>query len=171
MVILDGSHDNTVAAYDPLARKLVLVTMNYNEAQTIDYDLSSFFEASGPVQCWTTETTETGSRVTYEPSNLSINNKIFSSAIGANTIQTFEIQNVDINPLPQLTIKLVANASQVILSWPTLYADFNLYRANALDDSDAWQRVTDAPEVSNEHYQVTVPTVGHDPQFFRLSNQ
>jgi galactan endo-1,6-beta-galactosidase len=167
MTILDGSHDNTVAAYDAVARKLVLVTMNYETAQTISYDLSAFFEASGPVRRWTTET---GSSLSYVSSNIAITNKSFSSSIGANTIQTFEIQNVDIHALPQLTISQTGGSSEVTLSWPTLYAEFNLYGATTLGIPTFWQPVTNPPAAIDSTYQVTVPTTGSGWRFFRLSN-
>jgi galactan endo-1,6-beta-galactosidase len=167
MIILDGSHGNTVVAYDGSARKLVIITMNYNTAQTVDYDLSAFYEASGPVRRWITET---GSSVSYLSANdTAINNKMFSAAFAANTIQTFEIQNVDIHPHPALTMHPITNASEVILSWPLLYPDFNLYDASTLS-SNVWLFVTNSPEEINGNYQVTVPISGNAPKFFRLAN-
>jgi galactan endo-1,6-beta-galactosidase len=167
MTILDGAHGNTVVAYDGTARKLVLVTMNYNSAQTIDYDLSAFSEAAGPVRRWTTET---GSGVSYvSADDITISGKMFSAPFAANTIQTFEIRNVDIYPLPDLTIHPVTNTAAVTLSWPALYPDFNLYDASTLL-SNTWQFVTNAPAEVNGSYQVTVPVEGHGSKFYRLSN-
>ncbi len=39
MTIIDGGEGNTIAAYQPAARKLVIVTMNYDTAQTITLQL------------------------------------------------------------------------------------------------------------------------------------
>jgi len=94
MRILDGGESGTVAAYDATARKLVLVTLNYATAQTVTYDLSRFSVASGPVKRWTTNT---GAGEKYGAhTDTTISGKRFSAAFGANTVQTFEIQNVSL---------------------------------------------------------------------------
>jgi len=168
MIILDGYHGDSVVAYSAAERKLVIVTMNYNTPQTVTYDLSAFFEAAGPVRRWITET---GSGVSYvSADDIVIGNKTFSAGFAANTIQTFEIQNVDIEPHPQLTIRKTSGTAEVILSWPASYADWNLYSASTLGNSNPWQLVTNAPTEINGNYEVTVPVVGSGWQWFRLSN-
>ena len=93
MTIMDSGDDNTVAAYDAVARKLVIVTMNYSPAQTVTYNLTNFANATGPVRRWIT-TTSPGSK--YESfAGPALSSKVFTARFATNTIQTFEIQNVD----------------------------------------------------------------------------
>jgi galactan endo-1,6-beta-galactosidase len=95
MTIIDGGEKNTVAAYDPKGRKLVVVTANYRAAGWITYNLSNFPYANGPIHRWTTVT---GTGPSYQFStNLVISRRIFKAWFPTNTIQTFEIQNVDLN--------------------------------------------------------------------------
>ena len=96
MTILDSGDDNTVTAYAAATRKLVIVTMNYSPAQTITYNLSNFFNATGPVRRWETMTGTGSKYASFTDTTLS--NKVFAVSFATNTIQTFEIQNVDINP-------------------------------------------------------------------------
>lgn len=97
MTIIDGGEGNTSAAYDPTNHRLILVTTNYDTAQTITYDLSKFSSATGGsnglVQRWQTETNGTGDNyANYADTYLT--GTTFSSAFPANTIQTFQIDNV-----------------------------------------------------------------------------
>jgi galactan endo-1,6-beta-galactosidase len=96
MTIIDGGESNTIAAYDPTARKLVLVTVNYEKPQWITYNLTRFAGAAGPVQSWITAT---GIGPTYQHNtNVTVNQRLVRAWFPANTIQTFEIQNVDLDP-------------------------------------------------------------------------
>lgn len=96
MTIIDGGEANTVAAYDHAAKRLVLVTTNYDAAQTITYDLSRFRVAGGGsgglVPRWTTATGG-GDAYAYRADTY-LSGKTFSCAFGANTVQTFQIDNV-----------------------------------------------------------------------------
>jgi galactan endo-1,6-beta-galactosidase len=95
MTIIDGGEKNTVAAYDPKGRKLVVVTANYGAAEWITYSLSKFAYANGPILRWMTIT---GKGASYQLStNLVISQRLFKAWFPTNTIQTFEIQNVDLN--------------------------------------------------------------------------
>jgi galactan endo-1,6-beta-galactosidase len=95
MTIIDGGEKNTVAAYDPKGRKLVVVTANYETAKWITYNLSNFPYAKGPIHRWMTVT---GNGPSYQFStNLVIRQRTFKAWFPINTIQTFEIQNVDLN--------------------------------------------------------------------------
>jgi galactan endo-1,6-beta-galactosidase len=96
MTIIDGGEGNTIAACDATARKLVVVTANYGAPQWITYNLSNFPCASGPVQSWIT-VTATGPSYRYS-TNVLISQRSFRAWFPANTIQTFEIQNVDLSP-------------------------------------------------------------------------
>jgi galactan endo-1,6-beta-galactosidase len=96
MSIMDGGEDDTVAAYDASAKRLVLVTTNYGTAQTITYDLSRFSTvgggSGGVVPRWTTQTGG-GDAYTYRTDTY-LSGKGFSCAFAANTVQTFQIDNV-----------------------------------------------------------------------------
>ena len=92
MRIIDAGDENSVAAYDPKRHTLVLVTTNLATPQTVTYDLSRFAKADGPVNQWTTSTD--GKALYVKGSDVKVSGKRFSCAFGANTVQTFEIQNV-----------------------------------------------------------------------------
>jgi galactan endo-1,6-beta-galactosidase len=92
MKIMSSGDANTVVAYDATAKKLVIVTANYGTAQWINFDLSKFTTVSGPISRWITVT---GSGSKYEKfTDTSLSGKLFWSWFPANTVQTFEIQNV-----------------------------------------------------------------------------
>ena len=95
MIIIDGGGDQTVAAYDQDQHRLVLVTTS-TTAQTISYDLSRFGSvAGGPgglVRRWVTSTT--GTQAYERFSDTYLTGSTFSRAFDANTIQTFEIDDV-----------------------------------------------------------------------------
>lgn len=171
MTIVDGYQAgsgvgyDTVAAYDAANRKLVLVTMNYDIARPITYDLSLFFSATGPVRRWVTET---GSSVSYSQfDDTVIMDKTFQSTFPANTIQTFEISNVDIDA-PPLKVE-AASGGSIRLSWPTAYVGYVLQTTTDLADPASWRAVDVDPVISGEDYQVTLSTAGKSEQFFRLS--
>jgi galactan endo-1,6-beta-galactosidase len=97
MRLIDGGEANTVAAYDPVARTLVIVTTNYGNAQWINYDLSAFQNVggrAGQVRRWATSTRDGGERY-GQHDDTTLQGKRFWSWFDANTVQTFEIQNVD----------------------------------------------------------------------------
>ncbi|WP_163510626.1 glycoside hydrolase [Fodinicola acaciae] len=96
MRILRSTDVNTVAAYDPVARRLVLVATNYSSAQRISYDLSAFSTVGGGpgglVRRWTTQT---GGGDAYTPhDDITLDGKQFTAWFTQNTVQTFEIDNV-----------------------------------------------------------------------------
>jgi galactan endo-1,6-beta-galactosidase len=93
MTILDGGDDSTVAAYDPAAHKLVLVTANHQAGQWATYDLSRFRSVSGPVTLWTTDTGAGGERYAIRH-DVRLNGKQFRAWLGPNTVQTFEVQAI-----------------------------------------------------------------------------
>lgn len=95
MKILDGGGADTVAAYDAAARKLIVITTNYATPQTVTVDLSRFSTASGPVRRWTTNFTTSGEKYNLH-TDTTLSGKRFSASFAANTIQTFEIQNVSL---------------------------------------------------------------------------
>jgi galactan endo-1,6-beta-galactosidase len=101
MRILSGGADvNTIAAYDTSASRLVLVTANYGTAQWVTYDLSRFSSVgggtNGVVRRWITVTADGGERYGAHPDDTVLNGKQFWSWFPANSIQTFEIDNVSL---------------------------------------------------------------------------
>ena len=168
MTILDGGEGNTVAAYDAAARKLVIVTINYSTTQTITYDLSNFFNVSGPVRRWVTLT---GSGSKYARiADTTVNNKTFAALFAASSVQTFEVQNVDINAPLRIAISRRASDGQVLLSWPAWATAYRLYSNTNLAESANWVPVTQSSVVSNGNFNMLVPPTNGRPQFYRLSN-
>ena len=92
MKIIDGGEGNTIAAYDSTAHKLVIVTVNYGTAQWINYDLSKYTTVSGPITRWATNTGGGDEYAQHNDTNLS--GKKFWSWFPVNTVQTFEVQNI-----------------------------------------------------------------------------
>ena len=91
--IIDGGEGNTIAAYNATAKKLVIVTANYGTAQWINYNLANFTTVSGPITRWITDTSSSGEKY-QSHSDTTLSGKLFWSWFPANTVQTFEIQNV-----------------------------------------------------------------------------
>jgi hypothetical protein len=123
MTIIDSGDANSVAAYDPVAHKLVIVTASVT-AQTITYDLANYATVSGPITRWVTVT---GSGDKYvKHTDLSLSGKTFSSTFAANSVQTFEIQNVSTSasgPIANGTYKIInlnsGKALDVFKQWTT----------------------------------------------------
>jgi galactan endo-1,6-beta-galactosidase len=96
MRILDGGRDNVVAAYDAAASKLVIVAVNWDAAQYINFDLSGFSQrpADGAkVPRWKTQI-GSGDRYVQYASDTSISGTRFWSYFEKNTVQTFEVSGV-----------------------------------------------------------------------------
>ncbi|KAL2141207.1 hypothetical protein VTI28DRAFT_2713 [Corynascus sepedonium] len=98
MRILDGGRDNVVAAYDAAASKLVIVAVNWDGAQYINFDLSGFAErpADGAtVPRWSTQI-GSGDRYVQHESDTVISGTKFWSYFEKNMVQTFEVTGVRI---------------------------------------------------------------------------
>ncbi len=100
MRIIGSGDANSVAAYDQVARKLVIVTTNYGTGQWISYDLSKFATVTGSggtglVGRWATQTSGSGDLYAYHADTF-LHGKLFWSWFAANTVQTFEIDGVDL---------------------------------------------------------------------------
>lgn len=92
MSVIDGGDKNTVAAYDPMTRKLVVVTANFKTPQWVNYNLKNFPDADGVIRSWITVT---GSGLNYQAgTNLMVEEHSFRAWFPANAIQTFEIMNL-----------------------------------------------------------------------------
>jgi galactan endo-1,6-beta-galactosidase len=95
MTIIDGGDGNTIAAYDSATRKLVLVTANYGTAQWVTYNLTNFSNAGGPIQSWMTGPGGTNYQL---GTNVVMGQHAFRAWFPKNTVQTFEVENVDVAP-------------------------------------------------------------------------
>lgn len=95
MTLMDSGDEDTVLAYDPSTRRLAIVTVNYDEGpRTVVFDLSKFALTSGSAARWTTDTAHEGVR--YAKDRVKISGRRFISEIGRNSVQTFEVANVDL---------------------------------------------------------------------------
>eukprot|EP00927_Polykrikos_kofoidii_P053993 TRINITY_DN4849_c0_g1_i1.p1 TRINITY_DN4849_c0_g1~~TRINITY_DN4849_c0_g1_i1.p1 ORF type:complete len:513 (-),score=90.95 TRINITY_DN4849_c0_g1_i1:1-1539(-) len=91
MAILESGDENTIVAYHVQNARLVVVTVNYGQAQTLTMDFSNMKQAQGPVSCWRTET---HSKEKYQPSTFNLLGGVFRADLETKTIHTFEIENV-----------------------------------------------------------------------------
>ena len=107
MTLIESGDTNSLAAYDPVAQKLVIVTVNRGAAQTITYNLANFATVGGPVTTWTT-TPANGTHY-VQSTGPSLTGGTFSAQFAANSVETFEIQNVSTttNAIANGTYKLI----------------------------------------------------------------
>ncbi|KAG5927018.1 hypothetical protein E4U42_002701 [Claviceps africana] len=96
MTILSGGNADTVAAYDPLGKKLVIVAANWGGAQYGNFDLSGFAQAGKQgdlVRRW--RTTVDGSTLYEEKEDTFMQDgSRFWSWFDAASVQTFEVSGV-----------------------------------------------------------------------------
>ncbi|KIN00722.1 glycoside hydrolase family 30 protein [Oidiodendron maius Zn] len=95
MTILDGGSDNTVAAYDATNQKLIIVAVNWGDAQYLNFDLSSFSTPGrngALVPRWSTQIGSGDQYVSYHDTYIS--GTKFWSYFVTNQVQTFEVSNV-----------------------------------------------------------------------------
>ncbi|RMZ68162.1 endo-beta-16-galactanase [Pyrenophora seminiperda CCB06] len=95
MRILDGGRDNVVAAYDASKSKLVIVAVNFDAAQYINFDLSGF--STRPVEgaAVTRWSTQIGSGEQYgQHADTKVSGTKFWSYFAQNVVQTFEVTGV-----------------------------------------------------------------------------
>ncbi|RKU47969.1 hypothetical protein DL546_003612 [Coniochaeta pulveracea] len=96
MRILDGGSSNVVAAYDAKNMKLVIVAVNWGDAQYLNFELGKFAKVvdGSTVARWAT-TIGSGSGSRYvAATDTKISGTKFWSWFESNTIQTFEVPNV-----------------------------------------------------------------------------
>ncbi|HEU5474650.1 MAG TPA: glycoside hydrolase [Actinophytocola sp.] len=93
MRILGTVADNAVAAYDPAARRLVLVAANTGAAQTITFDLSRFGTVpSATIPRWTT--VPSGSDRYTQRTDLRPTGKLLPVPFPAGSVQTVQLDGV-----------------------------------------------------------------------------
>lgn len=97
MQIMNTGSGGTVAAYDPSARRLVIVAINTGAAQTMTFDLSAFAQvsggSSGAVRRWSTLTSGGGDLYAVHD-DVRLSGKTVSVPFRAGEIQTVQIDNV-----------------------------------------------------------------------------
>ncbi|KAI9152302.1 Endo-beta-1 6-galactanase [Paramyrothecium foliicola] len=97
MRILDGGSSNVVAAYDAANSKLVIVAVNWDAAQYLNFDLSKFSQAStngARVVRWHTQIGSGDRYVRYDDTTVS--GTKFWSHFATKSVQVFEVPNVKI---------------------------------------------------------------------------
>ncbi|MCP2164306.1 glycoside hydrolase [Goodfellowiella coeruleoviolacea] len=99
MRILETGSDHAVAAYDPAARRLVIVAVNPGAAQNLTFDLSRFGQVSGGtgglVPRWNTLTSGTGDRYTAHQDTY-LTGKQLRVSFAAQSVQTFQVDGVSV---------------------------------------------------------------------------
>jgi len=91
---LVGTNDhNTICAYDPVGKKLVLITVNYGTAQNIHVDLSAF-TAVGATGTITVTNTDGPKRLVETA--LTVSQKSFTFAAEANSVYSTVITGVSL---------------------------------------------------------------------------
>ncbi|KAK2000741.1 endo-beta-1,6-galactanase [Colletotrichum falcatum] len=96
MRILDGGSDNVVAAYDAAASRLVIVAVNWGDAQYLNFDLGRFSQAStdgAKVTRWRTQI-GSGDRYVQVADDTFMRGTRFWSYFESKMVQTFEVENV-----------------------------------------------------------------------------
>ncbi|HEY3266253.1 MAG TPA: glycoside hydrolase [Armatimonadota bacterium] len=93
MEILNAGDPNTVAAWDPAARKLVLVTANLGAAQWLNCSLAGFQAGTGHVTRWTTGMADQGARYARS-TDLAIRDGGVRAQMPANSVQTIEVAGI-----------------------------------------------------------------------------
>ncbi|MBP2327956.1 galactan endo-1,6-beta-galactosidase [Kibdelosporangium banguiense] len=94
MRIIGTDAGNAVAAYDPAARRLVLVAVNTGSAQTITFNLTRFGTVpSTTITRWTTVTSGSGDRYTQRV-DMRPDGKLLRVPFAAGAVQTLQIDGV-----------------------------------------------------------------------------
>lgn len=96
--IIGNSDPNSVVAYNPSARKLVIVTLSGDptrERRTF-YDLSTLRNVSGPLRGWGTTVVDGQAVKKYEEISAELRSKKFRFDLDPYSVCTFEIDNVDL---------------------------------------------------------------------------
>ena len=95
MRILDGGSDNVVAAYDSAKSKLIIVAVNWGDAQYLNFELSKFSTPPANGAAVTRWTTQIGSGSRYvQASDTTVSGTKFWSKFEKNMVQTFEVSGV-----------------------------------------------------------------------------
>ncbi|PKS07485.1 hypothetical protein jhhlp_006089 [Lomentospora prolificans] len=96
MTILDGGARNVVAAHDSKTKKLVIVAVNWDAPQYLNFDLSKFTQGGvqgAKIVRWSTQI-GSGERYVQYADDTAIDGTKFWSWFEKGAVQTFEIENV-----------------------------------------------------------------------------
>jgi galactan endo-1,6-beta-galactosidase len=95
MRILDAGRDNVVAAYDASQSKLIIVAVNWDNTQYLNFELSGFSQRPAAGTTVTRWRTQIGSGDQYKSySDTQISGTKFWSQFDKNTVQTFEVTGI-----------------------------------------------------------------------------
>ncbi len=169
MQILSTSDSHSVAAYDPVQHRLVLVTLNDGNAQTIHYDLSGLFDIQGPARSWTTS--PTGSLRYHLDGTvfLDTNSPSLSVPFQSFTVKTIEIDYVQrIAPPPPLTVRGNGQPPQLTFQWPAWGQAVVLKSSERLSPSPLWQTVPGTPQRDGTNCTQTVVAPTSATAFYQL---
>jgi galactan endo-1,6-beta-galactosidase len=161
MTIIGSGDGNTVAAYDTVRHKLVLVTVNAGPAQSVTFDLSAFPSVTGPVRRWITLTGAGDKYRAYQ--DLAMSGNLLRASFPSNSVQTIEVQNVDAG-LPRTTLK----GGRLELSWPTALSAWKIYSAPS-PGSASWSPVAGSPRTNQGWLTLEQQATNASPVFYRLS--
>lgn len=94
ILTVEGGSDSVVA-YDPSSRKLVIVAVTYHGARWMVHDLSEFASVGGPVNRWVTAIDGSGDQYAEFSGDVAVSSSgQISVYFPSKTIMTFEIDNV-----------------------------------------------------------------------------
>lgn len=96
MRVLDTDSGNVIPAIDTDANRLVIVAANWEDAQTLAFDLSSFSEVpadGSTVRSWVTD--RAGDSLYVRHDDVTIENGRISVEFGKGMMQTFEIDGIE----------------------------------------------------------------------------
>jgi len=92
MVIIESGRDDTIAAYDRVLSKVVLVVATYEEANWVTFDLSKFNWVGDTAKRWCTAVDSVEREDKYgRKDDVHFSGKTFTVSLEANSVQTFEI--------------------------------------------------------------------------------
>ena len=92
MQLIESGDMNTVIALAANAKRLVIVTTNYESPQNVNYYLNAFKTLPDKVSCWTSSFASGDKYVKHD--DLKIVGKHFVAKFEPNCVQTFEIDGV-----------------------------------------------------------------------------
>lgn len=94
MTIIESTNSESVAAYDKTNHVLVIVTVKKDKAESVTFDLSKFSKVTdGTVKRWVTNTAGGDKYVAHN--DLSVKSKSLTVHFDAKTVQTIEIEGVE----------------------------------------------------------------------------
>ena len=129
--------------------------------------------AAGPVTRWITVPDTTTNYVQFN--DVSISNNFFQGNFPANSIQTFQIANVDMSPpvAPRdyVCLSRCFQPAQFLVSWPGWASNYAVYFATNLNSPVAWFPLTNQPQSTSGNIGVGLPVTSDLARFYRLRSK